>query len=205
MEPRRSPRSPEGGRSSRGPLDANLLRDFLQALDYLRIQRDAFRSERLHAGEALLAVHVDPLLSLGLRAVLQLPREAVHVSAELVEGPEGARIEGHEKVPNVGALLVCVDPKARRGAAQDAAQDVDHEGEAVAFVTAEVLAFAAEGEEAAAESLREGIQDAGGVGRAPARLVDGPSVGNRGSGSVVHLDLAARDRRRGHVEDERLL
>src|SRR2546425_5556751 len=143
------------------PRHTEIRPDFLQAIDALCGEWDALLSEPVHARVTLLSVHVNPLLALGLRAVLQFPREPIHVSSEFVERSEGRRIEGEEEVPDIGPLLVGVHLKARRGAAEDAAQDIDQEREAVAFVAAEVFAFATEGEEAAAEALREGVQDAG--------------------------------------------
>src|SRR5439155_6628582 len=97
--------------------------------------------------EALHTVHVDAVLAMSLRAVLELAGEAVHVPPELVEGPEGRGIEGHEEVADVGPLLVGVDLESGRRAAEDSAEDVDHQGEAVALVASEVLSFAPEGEQ----------------------------------------------------------
>ena len=150
-------------------------------------------------------MHIDSLLPLRLRAVLQFSGEAVHVPAELVERTERTRVQREEEVPDIGPLLVRVDLQPRRGAAEDAAQDVDQEREAVSFVAAEVLAFSAEGEEAAAEALRQSVQDARRIRGASSGFIDRPTVWNRFPRAVIHLDFPARNRGRGHVEDERLL
>src|SRR5207245_10940926 len=151
------------GDASGRPRDAEVGSDFLEALDDFRIERNAFLSILLHPCEALLAVNVDPLLTLCSRTVFQFAREPVHVPPELVERPERRRIEGHEEVPDVRFLLIRVDLQSRRGSAQHAAEDVDHEREAVSLWTAELIALATEGQEASAESLREGIQHPGGI------------------------------------------
>src|SRR5437667_1215727 len=143
-----------GGRfvDLRRPGDAEVGADFLERLDDSWVERNPFFSEFLHADEALFAVHIDPLLPLGLRAVLQFSGEAVDVPAELVERTERARVQGEAEVADIGPSLVRVDLQSRRGATEDAAQDVDQEREAVSFVAAEVLAFSAEGGEASAEA-----------------------------------------------------
>src|SRR6266545_4656648 len=150
-------------RHSPGPGDAQVDPGFPQLLRHLRTEGDAFLALFLGAGIALLPVHIDAVLSLGPRAILELSRKSVHVPPEFVERPEGRRVEGHEEMPDVGPLLVGVNLQARRRAAQHAAQDVDHQGEAVALVPAEVLALASEREEAAAESGRERLQHPRGI------------------------------------------
>src|SRR2546426_5637336 len=124
--------------------------DILEAVDAFRIQRDPFFAELLHAGEALLPVNVDPVLALRFRTVFQLSSASIHISPALVDRPKRRRIEGHEEVSHVRLLLVRVDLQSRRGSAQHAAEDVDHERQAVSLVTAELLAFAAQRQEAAA-------------------------------------------------------
>src|SRR5256712_1912368 len=160
-------RSPvANGRSvdaSGGPRNPKVDSDLLETVDDFRIQRDALFAELLHPCEALLSVNVDPLLTLCSRTVFQLARKPVHVPPELVERPERGRIEGHEEMSNIRFLLVRVDLQTRRGSAQHAAEDVDHEREAISLVTAELLAFATERQEASAEALREGIQHPGGI------------------------------------------
>src|SRR5437867_6928411 len=203
VSPVRTPR--QAARRSPGPGDAQVVPDLLQLLRHLRTERDSFLAVRLRAGIALLSVHVDPILALGFRALFQLARESVHVPPELLERPERARVEGHEEMSDVGPLLVGVDLQPRRRAAQHAAQDVDHEGEPVAFVPAEVLALAAEREEAAAESGRERLQHPRGVRRTPSRLIDGPTGRDRLAEAVVDFHFAARHSRRRHIEDERFL
>src|SRR2546425_4325668 len=151
------------GDASGSPRDAEVGSDFLETIDDFRIQGDPFFAELLHPREALLSVNVDPVLTLRFRAVFQLACQPVHVPPELVERPERGRIEGHEEMSHVRFVLVRVDLQSRRGSAQHTAEDVDHEGEAVSLVTAELLAFTAERQEAAAEALREGIQHAGGI------------------------------------------
>src|SRR6266704_1543140 len=203
VSPVRTPR--QAARRSPGPGDAQVVPDLLQLLRQLRTERDSFLAVRLRAGIALLSVHVDPILALGFRALFQLARESVHVPPEFVERSEGRGVEGHEEMSDIGPLLVGVDLQPRRRAAQHAAQDVDHEGEPVAFVPAEVLALAAERQEAAAESGRERLQHPRGVRRTPSRLIDGPTVRNRLPKAVVDFHFAARHGRRCHVEDEGLL
>src|SRR2546425_3828221 len=161
---RRSPvANGSSGDASGRPRDAEVGSDFLETVDDFRIQGNPFFAELLHPCEALLAVNVDPLLTLCSQTVFQFAREPVHVPPELVERPERRRIEGHEEVPDVRFLLIRVDLQSRRGSAQHAAEDVDHEREAVSLVTAELLAFATERQEASAEALREGIQHPGGI------------------------------------------
>src|SRR6266704_1832826 len=203
VSPVRTPR--QAARRSPGTGDAQVVPDLLQLLRHLRTERDSFLAVRLRAGIALLSVHVDPILALGFRALLQLARESVHVPLELVERPEGRGVEGHEEMPDVGPLLVGVHLQPCRRAAQHAAQDVDHEGEAVALVPTEVLALASEREEAAAESGGECLQHPRGVRRTASRLINGPTVRDRLPQPVVDLDLAPRHGRRRHVEDERFL
>src|SRR3989441_1948255 len=148
------------GDASGSPRDAEVGSDFLETVDDFRIQGNPFFANLLLPCDALFAVNVDPLLTLCSRTVFQFAREPVHVPPELVERPERRRIEGHEEVPDVRFLLIRVDLQSRRGSAQHAAEDVDHEREAVSLVTAELLAFATERQEASAEALREGIQHA---------------------------------------------
>src|SRR2546428_4790478 len=97
-----------GGRfvDLRRPGDAEVGADFLERLDDFRVERNPFFSEFLHADEALFAVHIDPLLPLGLRAVLQFSGEAVDVPAELVERTERTRVPRGEKMPHIGPSLV---------------------------------------------------------------------------------------------------
>src|SRR2546430_377075 len=133
-------------RLTASPGDPEVRSDLLEVLDYLRIERDAGLPVFVHEREALLPMHVDPLLAMGLRADLQLPREAVHVPSEFVERPERGGVDRHEKVPDVGLLLIRVDLESGRRATEHAAEDVDHEGQAVSLVASEFLALSAEWE-----------------------------------------------------------
>src|SRR5437867_8942753 len=159
----RSPRARRSVDALGSPRDAQVGSDLLETVDDFRIERDASLSKPLHPCETLLAMNVDPILTLCSRTVFQLARKPVHVPPELVERPERGRIEGHEEVSNIRFLLVRVDLQSRRRSAQHAAEDVDHEREAISLVTAELLAFAAERQQASAESLRESIQHPGGI------------------------------------------
>src|SRR5205807_710215 len=91
----------------------------------------------------LLPMHIDSFQSMCLRAVLQLPREAVHVPPEFVERAERRRIESHEEVPDVRSLLIRVHLESCRRAAEHAAEDVNHEGQPISLVASEFLAGAA--------------------------------------------------------------
>src|SRR5947208_16176108 len=93
----------------------------------------------VHEREALLPVHIDPLLSMGLRAVLQLPREAVHVPPEFVERAERRGIERHEEMPDVGLFLIRVHLESGRRTADHAAEDYDHVGQPISLLVSDVL------------------------------------------------------------------
>src|SRR5438552_14979211 len=79
------------------PRESQIRSDLLEVLDDLRIQRNPRLPMFVHEREALLPVHIDPLLSMGLRAVLQLPREAVHVPPEFFDQAERRGSAGHEE------------------------------------------------------------------------------------------------------------
>src|SRR5207245_4823912 len=125
--------------ASRGPRNAEVGSDLLEAVDDLRIQRDSLFAELLHPREALLSVQIDSILTVRLRTLLQLAREPVHVPPDLLARPDRGRVEGHEEVPDVRLLLVRVDLQPGRRAAADAAEDADHQSQSVSLVTAETL------------------------------------------------------------------
>src|SRR5439155_10436719 len=80
IEPKRTISATRGKRLNQlvvRPRDSQIRSDLLEVLDDLGIERDARLPMLVHERETLLPVHIDPLLSMGLRAVLELPREAV--------------------------------------------------------------------------------------------------------------------------------
>src|SRR5437870_8757745 len=97
IEPKRTISATRGKRLNQlvvRPRDSQIRSDLLEVLDDLGIERDARLPMLVHERETLLPVHIDPLLSIGLRAVLVLSREAVHVPSEFVERAERRRVEG---------------------------------------------------------------------------------------------------------------
>src|SRR6266571_1469483 len=72
---------------------------------------NAFSSVLFHLCIALLAVDIDPALSLGFRRVLQLLRQPVHISFEVFQWTKGSWIQSHEEVSDVGLCLVDIHSK----------------------------------------------------------------------------------------------
>src|SRR5437016_12187672 len=109
------------------PRDSQIRSDLLEVLDDLGIERDARLPMFVHEREALLPVHIDPLLSMGLRAVLELPREAARVPPQFVYRAERRGTERHEERPHVGLFLNRVHLEYARRTAEHASGDRSHQ------------------------------------------------------------------------------
>src|SRR2546426_4681231 len=186
---------------SAGPRDLQVRADLPQGLNDLRPERDA----PLHAvsleREALLPVHVDPVVALRLRPVLQALEVLAHLALHPGKGAERLDVDRAEEVPHVRTVLVHVCPTAKRGRGERRAQQLHRQREAVALVAGELLALAAEREDSAAAAVLEIVEHLARGGRPVALRVDGPSPGHRLPEAVVHPQLSPRDDRRGGVGD----
>src|SRR5437016_11882255 len=123
-------RPPGGGKKSRGteqryrldwPGDSDLAADLLHRFHDRAGERNSFPPVLLHPCKALLTMHIDPVLTLRLRRVLQLPRKTIHISLEVVQRTKRGRINRHEKVPDVRLRLVNIHAKTRRRTTQNPA------------------------------------------------------------------------------------
>src|SRR5439155_17066713 len=122
-----------------------------------------------------LARDVDALVTVGLWRLLEGAQELVHVGLEGVERTEARDVDGAEEVADVRAgrrPLGAAGLGRPRGAGEDAAEDVDHEGQAVALVAALLPGAPERGEE-------PGLVGEGRVGGGTARRVESPALGDR--------------------------
>src|SRR5207247_9284396 len=88
------------------PGDPDLAADLLHRFHDRGGERNSFPLVLLHPCKALLTMHIDPVLTLRLRRVLQLPRKTIHISLEVGQRTKRGRINRHEKVPDVRLRLV---------------------------------------------------------------------------------------------------
>src|ERR1700682_410432 len=134
--------------------------------------------------------------------------EVINLALELIGFDEAVNAKRAEEVanslPHAARRNFLAQSEGRRKgtpvrSAQDGTQDVDHDGEAVAFVTA-ALAVGAERQERAAR------HDVVGICRAATLIVDAPALGYGFAPSARHFDFAVSGGAGGHVDhDGRLL
>src|SRR6202162_1598731 len=134
--------------------------------------------------------------------------EVVHLPLELIRFDEAVDAHRSEKVPDslphAARRNFLAQRKGRRegppiGPAQYAAQNVDHDAEAITFVPA-ALAIGAKRQERAARD------DVVGIRRATPLMIDAPTLRYGFPSAPRHLDFDVRCGARGHVHhDKRLL
>src|SRR6266516_1623356 len=131
----KNPGTPSKGRYRLDwPGDPDLAADLLHRFHDRGGERNSFPPVLLHPCKALLTMHIDPVLTLRLRRVLQLPRKTIHIPLELVQRTKRGRINRHEKVPDVRLRLVNIHAETRRRTTQDAAEHINHQSKPVALV-----------------------------------------------------------------------
>ena len=162
-------------------------------------ERDALASAPLLALPLRLPGHVDAILSLRLRRVLQRLEEIVHVGLERGEVTESCDVDRAEEMSDVsaGPVRLAPGPHIREaGAGQDPGQDIHHDGEAIALVAAQFPRSAERREEA---RLVGHVRISG---RLPL-VVERPSRRDGVAPSAGDRELADRHGAGRHVEDER--
>src|SRR6266704_6892354 len=188
-----------------GPGNPDLAAHLLHRFHDWGCERNPFPPVFLHPCKALLTVHIDPVLTLRLRRVLQLTRQTIHVRLELVQGTKRSGINRHEKMPHIRLRLVNIHTKTRRRAAQDPAEHIHHQSQPVALMPRMLLPLAAQRQDPTTKPSRQCVENHVRIRSSPPRRINSPARGHSLLQTIINLQFSPRHHGGCHVQDERLL